>query len=105
NEALITPAVLRWARERTNYSHAQLANSLHVSAEQVSSWEQGRARPPFTKAQALDKALKIPFGFLFLSQPPTELTPIPDLRTIEDERYAVPSADFRDLLDEIGRAS
>jgi Zn-dependent peptidase ImmA (M78 family)/DNA-binding XRE family transcriptional regulator len=101
NEALITPAVMRWARERHQISHAHLASSLHVATEQVSSWEHGDARPPFPKAQALAKALKIPFGFLFLDAPPSDQSPIPDLRTIDDERYSTPSADFMDLLDEV----
>jgi Zn-dependent peptidase ImmA (M78 family)/DNA-binding XRE family transcriptional regulator len=101
NEALITPVVMRWARERNGVSQAQLASSLHVTAEQISAWEKGVTHPPFPKAQALAKTLKIPFGFLFLSNPPSDQTPIPDLRTIDDERYSKPSPDFMDLLDEV----
>lgn len=102
NEAFINPEVARWARERSGFSPDQIAKNLHVSSEQVSAWEQrGGPSPPFGKAQELAKTLRIPFGYLFLSNPPADTTPIPDLRTIEDGRSPKPSPDFIDLLNEV----
>src|SRR5207247_3799781 len=43
----------------------------------------------------------IPFGFLFLSQPPVEKTAIPDLRTTIEGHPAKLSADFLDLLSDV----
>ena len=100
-EAFITPKVAQWARERTGISPAQLAKSLGADPKEVEAWERGETRPPFGKAQDLARSLRIPFGFLFLSEPPAEKTPIPDLRTVVEGRPAKASPDFLDLLNDV----
>jgi Zn-dependent peptidase ImmA (M78 family)/transcriptional regulator with XRE-family HTH domain len=99
-EAFITPKVARWARERVGISHAQLADALGADAQEIEAWERGETRPPFGKAQDLAKTLKVPFGFLFLSQPPPEKTPIPDLRTVVGRTTKL-SPDFLELLNDV----
>ena len=71
-EAFITPKVARWARERIGISPAQLADALGADAREIEAWERGQTRPPFGKAQDSAKTLKVPFGFLFLMEPPPE---------------------------------
>jgi Zn-dependent peptidase ImmA (M78 family)/transcriptional regulator with XRE-family HTH domain len=100
-EAFITPKVVQWARERTGVSPAQLAKSLGADLTEIEAWENGESRPPFGKAQDLAKSLRIPFGFLFLSKPPVEKTPIPDLRTVTEGRPPKVSPDFLDLLNDV----
>ena len=100
-EAFITPKVARWARERVGISRAQLADALGADSHEIEAWEQGETRPPFGKAQDLAKTLKVPFGFLFLSEPPPEKTPIPDLRTVVEGRTAKLSPDFLELLNDV----
>lgn len=75
NEAFITPSVLEWAIKRAGVS----AESIHKKAEQ---WVSGKARPTFKQAVDLAKTLQIPFGYLWLKEPPREQEIIPDLRTI-----------------------
>ena len=79
----------------------QLARALRVSPEQIDSWERGGTRPPFGKAQLLANRLRIPFGYLFLSDIPAETTPLPDLRTLDGAAVPKPSPDFLDLLNEV----
>jgi Zn-dependent peptidase ImmA (M78 family)/transcriptional regulator with XRE-family HTH domain len=100
-EAFITPKVARWARQRVGISHAQLADALGADAREIESWELGQTRPPFGKAQDLAKTLKVPFGFLFLSEPPPDKTPIADLRTVVEGRIAKLSPDFLELLNDV----
>jgi Zn-dependent peptidase ImmA (M78 family)/DNA-binding XRE family transcriptional regulator len=100
-EAFITPKVALWARERVGISPAQLADALGADAKEIEAWEQGKTRPPFGKAQDLAKTLRVPFGFLFLSEPPPQKTPIPDLRTVVEGRTANLSPDFLDLLNDV----
>ena len=100
-EAFITPKVARWARERVGLSHSQLADSLGADPQEIEAWECGETRPPFGKAQDLAKTLKVPFGFLFLSEPPPAKTPIPDLRTVVEGRTAKLSPDFLELLNDV----
>jgi len=103
NEALISPVVLRWARERAQLEPENLALKAHVKPDKLLRWEQGETRPTFKQAQDLAKALHIPFGFLFLLKPPEETLPIPDLRTIGDHTSGGLSADLQDLLADVLR--
>lgn len=104
NEALITPSVLRWARERTGLSATVLAKKLPVKDERILiRWEQGEARPTFRQAQQIAKTLHVPFGYLFLSSPPEDKLPIPDLRTLPSIRSQKISPDFHDLINEVLR--
>lgn len=101
--ALISPAVLRWARERARLEPERLAEITHVKPDKLRLWELGETKPTFKQAQDLAKALHIPFGFLFLSNPPEETLPIPDLRTVGDHTTSSLSIDLRDLLADILR--
>ena len=78
----------------------ELAAQLRVTPQQIAQWEEGKSYPPFTRAQQLAKALRIPFGYLFLSAPPKLQPPIPDLRSVNDQTRR-PSPNFLDLLNDI----
>ena len=86
SEALINSEVLRWTRERARLEPEYVAEKAHVKLEKLMLWEQGDKRPSFLQAQKLAKVLHIPFGYLFLQQPPQEALPIPDLRTVGDHQ-------------------
>jgi Zn-dependent peptidase ImmA (M78 family)/DNA-binding XRE family transcriptional regulator len=97
-EALISPEILRWARERAQLDLENLAKIAKVKPSKLMLWEKGEAKPTFNQAQHIAQVLHIPFGYLFLSNPPSEKLPIPDLRTIGDHPAERLSADLRDLL-------
>jgi len=99
-QALIHPVMLRWARERLEWPPEYVARKLPVKPEKFALWELGKAYPTFRQAQMLARTLRIPFGYLFLSKPPDETLPIPDLRTIRDEYYFQLSVDFLDTLND-----
>ena len=101
--ALISPSILRWARERAGLQPEPLAKTAHVDLDKLWLWEQGETKPTFKQAQDLAKALHIPFGFLFLQNPPEETLPIPDLRTVGDHAISHISNELRDLLADILR--
>lgn len=102
-QALVNPSLLAWARERAQMSIDALSDKLQSKPERISAWENGNQRPTFKQAQKLAKTLHVPFGYLFLSKPPQETLPIPDLRTIADRQNASLSLEFRDLLNDIKR--
>ena len=85
-EALINPHVLRWARERASLSTSTLAKSLGTQEDNVLAWEQGKKKPSFNQAMNYARQTYIPFGYLYLTQPPEESLPLPDLRTINGKR-------------------
>ena len=97
-EAFITPEIIEWARRRRNYSIHTLAQRIHIAPQKIEAWEKGDARPSFDEAQDLAKKLYIPFGYLYLSQPPMESLPLPDLRTIAKRDHNQPSPDFLDVI-------
>lgn len=80
--ALVNPTILTWSRQRAGMSTEQLARKLPVKPERVQSWEAGEAKPTFLQAQKWANIAHVPFGFLFLPQPPAEELPLPDLRTV-----------------------
>lgn len=80
--AFINPAMLRWARSRLGIDAESAARTVGVKLESYLGWESGEVQPTFKQAQGASKALLIPFGFLFLNEPPAVKPELPDLRTI-----------------------
>jgi len=97
-EALINCSMLRWARERSYPTLEVAAEKLKVKVDDLDAWEQGDALPTFRQAQDLAKKLKVPFGYLYLSKPPNENLPLPDLRTKSGTSPRKPSPDFLEVI-------
>lgn len=96
--ALITKEMLQWARQRTFGSLDEAASRLGVDKEKLVAWEKGESQPTFRQAEKIAKKLKIPFGYLYLSEPPDESLPLPDLRVKPGTPPRDPSPDFLDVL-------
>lgn len=92
--AYINPKVLTWARERAGVLPEDL---MHVNRKYV-EWEAGHTKPTFRQAQILAHKLHIPFGFLYLSEPPVETPPTVDLRTFNDSYHRDFSLELRDMV-------
>src|SRR5712692_4949193 len=100
-KAYITPQLLRWARERYGLSTAEAAERLHVSLDLLQEWEGGEALPTLRQAQDVASRLNVPLGYLFLSTPPSEDLPIPDLRRVADEPRSAASPELIDLVSDV----
>lgn len=92
--APVKPEMLRWARERAGREIADLTSRFTRLAE----WERGEAQPTFKQLEEFAKATHVPFGYLFLPEPPVERIPIPDLRTVRNQRLSLPSPDMLDTI-------
>jgi transcriptional regulator with XRE-family HTH domain len=92
NSALITGKIIKWARERLGRSQQNIADDLGsgIRAENIDDWEKEKARPDFRKAQKLATALHIPFGYLFLPEPPANDIRVPDLSPVWSVQPATP---------------
>jgi Zn-dependent peptidase ImmA (M78 family)/transcriptional regulator with XRE-family HTH domain len=95
NTALINPKIIEWARDRADVPVDNLPKDLRTK---YASWESGEKKPTFKQAQDLAKALRIPFGFLYLEEPPAEQPLTPDLRTVDDLHRAEYSAGLKDVI-------
>jgi Zn-dependent peptidase ImmA (M78 family)/transcriptional regulator with XRE-family HTH domain len=98
SEALVTPRLVAWARERAGLTPDVLAKRVGTKAAKVVAWEAGSVRPTFKQAQKLAAATHVPFGFLFLPKPPVTELGIPDLRTVPGE---LPFAEDPNFVDEL----
>jgi Zn-dependent peptidase ImmA (M78 family)/transcriptional regulator with XRE-family HTH domain len=100
-QAMINPHILSWARQRAGLDVHALARKLNVDEEKLASWEQGGVRPTFKQAQNYAHNTHVPFGYLFLKQPPKDELPIPDLRTVGDHSTLEISINLRDVIRDV----
>ena len=100
-EAMVTPEVLTWARQRHEMELTVLASKLNVKPEAVAAWETGDRRPTFRRAQRFAQSLHVPFGYLFLSEPPKDESPNPSIRTISGQAPRKSSPEFLDLFNDV----
>src|SRR5687768_7429129 len=96
DQALVSPQILRWARQRDKLAPETVAQRADTTPERLLAWESGKERPTFNEARSLASALRVPFGFLFLSRPPHDTPALPDLRTVAAEPVRTPSPELRD---------
>lgn len=82
----IQPAVLRWARESIGMSVEDVALKLKRPPEEVRAWEAaGGASPTYVQLETLAyKVLKRPLAVFFLPEPPQEVPPKREFRTLPD---------------------
>lgn len=96
-EAMVNPHLLSWARRRREMETSNIANKMKVPSEYVAAWERGDKRPTFRQAQLFARKLYIPFGYLYLQEPPVEEMPLADFRTARGDRPD-PTPDLLDML-------
>lgn len=90
----VKPELLRWARERSRKTTVSLARKF----PKLDLWEGGEATPTLKQLESFARATHVPFGYLFLREPPIETVPIPDLRTIGNEYLEHPSPDLLETI-------
>ncbi|MFI7275986.1 ImmA/IrrE family metallo-endopeptidase [Streptomyces sp. NPDC049879] len=89
----VEPAVLLWAVERAGWTEDTIARR----APRLSEWLAG-AKPTLKQLEQFAHATHAPLGNFFLSAPPEEPVPIPDMRTFNNRVIERPSADLLDTI-------
>jgi Zn-dependent peptidase ImmA (M78 family)/transcriptional regulator with XRE-family HTH domain len=92
--AEVSPALLRWARDRAGIPFEVLAERFTKLPE----WEDGTSQPTLKQIEALAKATLTPVGYFFLPEPPVETLPLPDFRTVGDEPPTRPSPNLLETV-------
>ncbi|MBE7461856.1 MAG: ImmA/IrrE family metallo-endopeptidase [Planctomycetes bacterium] len=90
----VKPELLRWARERAGLGVHDLTHRF----PRLELWESSQAQPTLKQLEAFAKATFAPIGYLFLSQPPVERVPIPDLRSFQGRGVANPSPNLLEMI-------
>lgn len=98
--ANVNHEMLSWARTRAGLTVADMAKSISTKDNKVSDWENGEKQPTFKQAMNFAKKAGVPFGYLFLSEPPVSIPlPIPDLRTINSKRKQQISPELIEIVE------
>jgi Zn-dependent peptidase ImmA (M78 family) len=95
----VNPRLLRWARDRAGLP----VDALLQRFPKLPEWEAGTVKPTLRQLEAFAGATAAPFGYLFLPDPPQEMLPIPDFRTLDDRPMRSPSPDLIDTIFEMQR--
>lgn len=90
----VAPALYEWAAERSGVD----PDELHRKFPRLPEWEAGDQSPTLKQLEGFARATKTPVGYFFLSEPPDDEVPIPDLRTFSDRGVDRPSPDLLDTI-------
>ena len=90
----VNPRVLRWARERAGLGLADLQGKFPKLAD----WEAEAIQPTMKQLEKFAKQTRVPFGFLFLPEPPEMPLPFADFRTVENSRRGGVSPELLDSI-------
>jgi Zn-dependent peptidase ImmA (M78 family)/transcriptional regulator with XRE-family HTH domain len=86
--------LLVWARERAGLETADLEHRF----PNINAWEAEESQPTIKQLEDFARAVHVPFGYLFLPNPPDEPLPIPDFRTVDGKGVRRPSPDLLDMV-------
>ena len=90
----VAASLYAWASERSGLDSGELAHKF----PKLPQWESGDHRPTLKQLEQFARATRTPVGYFFLSAPPDEEVPIPDLRTVGDRGVRRPSPDLLDTI-------
>jgi Zn-dependent peptidase ImmA (M78 family) len=71
---------------------------LAARFKRLSEWEEGDSWPTIKQLEDFARAVHVPIGYLFLSEPPKESLPVPDFRTFDSRPLAGVSPNLIDTL-------
>ncbi len=90
----VSPQVLCWARERAGLGLTDLQSKF----PRLEDWESASVQPTLKQLQDFAKVTRVPYGFLFLPEPPAMNLPFADFRTVESQRPQGISPELMDTV-------
>lgn len=101
--AIVTPELLRWARDLDKISIVDIAKKLKVDVSKIEAWESGRECPTLRQAKNLAKQYRVPFAYFYLPDIPkkTKRMEKVDYRTFDNCGTAEMSRELRWFIRDI----
>jgi len=94
NRISISPKMIEWAIKRSGKD----VRDYTIQYPKVGQWLQGDVNPTYKQAEEFASKLSVPFGYLFLSEPPKEEVPIPFFRGEAKDKFDLNTYDTVMLL-------
>lgn len=94
NRITVSANVLSRARERAGLTRAELREKFPHLAE----WEAEKTKPTMKQSEKFASTVRVPFGFLFLPEPPKTRMPFTDFRTLANRRPQGISPELMDTI-------
>ena len=86
--AIITPSVVRWARESAGYDLPSAAAKIGRSQGEIEAWEDGSGRPTLAQARKAAEVYRVSLAVLYLSERPEGYAPLRDFRHLPEHAPA-----------------
>lgn len=101
--AIVTPALLRWARELDSFTLEEIAQKMKVDKGKILAWEEGKEHPTLVQAKNLAKQYRVPFVYLYLPDEPKKIKRLEkiDYRTFGNSGVIERSRELRWFLRDI----
>ncbi len=90
----VAPALLKWAVERAGWDD----ETVDRRAPRLHEWVAGTVKPTLKQLEKFAHDTHVPFGLLFLPEPPVEELPIADMRTFRNDPVRRTSADLLETI-------
>ena len=82
SEALITPSVIKWAREKAKLSIEEAASKIRRPPEDIKNWENGSLKPSIAQARNAARVYRRPLAMFYLPEPPSDFSTLRDFRSL-----------------------
>ncbi len=83
-KALVTPSVMKWARERARFDVETAASKIGRPLEEISAWEDGSLQPSMAQARKASEVYKRSLSIFYLPEPPEDFATLRDFRTLPE---------------------
>ncbi len=85
-KALITPEILKWAREkRIKLEIDYAAKKLKIDMEHLEAWENGTEQPTFAQLKKIAKLYRTHISIFYLPEPPIDFQTLTDYRVLPEQ--------------------
>jgi Zn-dependent peptidase ImmA (M78 family) len=95
----VNPNLIRWAIDRSGLT----VQDLQEKFPKIEDWISGELFPTMRQLEGFAVKTRTALGLLFLNQPPEDVLPIPDFRTVADAELRRPSPDLLETVHSMQR--
>ena len=90
----VNPKLILWAIDRAGLT----VEDLQAKFPKIEGWINKEAYPTMRQLELLAARTRTALGYFFLKQPPKDVLPIPDFRTVDDAELRRPSPDLLETV-------